>query len=211
MVKQLETWYINKYRDKWSLSDWRKKVNDKESDMPFILLTGEMNLESISIDNHVRYLWRFNRSETISTVLSRIDSAKLWIKPTDSVFNNFEDVFHYVCDKINTPKIPYVGQLAIYDISLHLVWLWNDEKLQPNSYVYLHALPQSAYSRLVKEGLINKLKLKKGRICMTEFKRYFPNLRADEIEDMFCLVGKSIRKIDKKKDVVSITNIIKYG
>ena len=43
---------------------------------------------------------------------------------------------------------------------------------------------------------------------MTDFTLYFPNLRADEIEDLLCWIGKAIRILDKGSSKISIANIL---
>ena len=80
--------------------------------------------------------------------------------------------------------------------------------LLPKDYVYIHALPQRAYRRLVKEGMIKNLIVKNGKIKTAEFWPYFPNLRADEIEDILCWLGKSIRILEKNNMKINIANIV---
>lgn len=209
MIIQLEEWYITNIRKKDNKPLWIDSFSNNDANKSFILLTGEIDLKSMSLSNHLRYLWRFNYKITIDTILKRIDDAKLWEIPQNNILNNFEDIYNYVYKKINNPKVRYIGQLAIYDISLHLVWLWGMTHLMPKDYVYIHALPKRAHSRLVKEGIIKNLTVTNGMIKTTEFKPYFPNLNAYEIEDLLCTIGKVIRMIVRDSNKVNIANITK--
>ena len=86
--------------------------------------------------------------------------------------------------------------------------MWGETDLLPKDYVYIHALPERAYRRFVKEGVIKNLIVKNGKIKTIEFRLYFPNLRADEIEDLLCWLGKSIRILEKNNMKINIANIV---
>ena len=206
---QLEKWYIANIREKNDVPKWRDDFERIGIDKSFMILTGVSDLSSMPRNNHLRYLWRFNHKDAIDTVIERINKAQLWVKPIDIVLNNFEELYKYVVDKVNTPEIKFIGQLAIYDISIHLALLWNEQNLIPKDYVYLHALPERAYRRLVKEGIIKKLSFKNGNIKTTDLRPYFPTLHAYEIEDLLCHIGKAIRELDKRGSKVTIANIFK--
>jgi hypothetical protein len=206
-MKQIEKWYITNIRDNNNAQRWLDIFHNAGENKPFVILTGVSDQESMSLDNHLRYLWRFNYEEAINTILERINKAKLWEKPSISL-SDFEDLYDYVYDKVNNPKVKYIGQLAIYDICIHLIWLWGEINLLPKDYVYIHALPKRVYHRLVKEGIIKKLIVKNGKIKTSEFWPYFPNLRADEIEDLLCWLGKSIRILEKNNMKINIANIV---
>ena len=162
-MEQLEKWYIANVRKKNNDQKWHN-LDKIGVDKSFMILTGECNINSMLRNNHMRYLWRFNHKESINTIIERINISILWEKPQGIVLNNFEELYNYVLNKINTPKVKYIGQLAIYDISIHLTLLWDNPKLMPKDYVYLHALPERAYRRLVKERIIKKLAFKNGKI-----------------------------------------------
>lgn len=49
--------------------------------------------------------------------------------------------------------------------------------------------------------------VKNGKIELSYFGKYFPNLRADEIEDLLCWIGKAIRNLDKRGSKVTKTSI----
>jgi hypothetical protein len=206
-MKQIEKWYITNIRDNNNAQRWLDIFHNAGENKPFVILTGVSNQESMSLDNHLRYLWRFNYEEAINTILERINKAKLWEKPSISL-SDFEDLYDYVYDKVNNPKVKYIGQLAIYDICIHLIWLWGEINLLPKDYVYIHALPRRVYHRLVKEGIIKKLIVKNGKIKTAEFRLYFPLLRSDEIEDLLCWLGKSIRILEKNNMKINIANIV---
>lgn len=205
-MKQLAKLYIARIRYRHYCQKWLAVFNTAKN-KPFILLTGVKNLATMPRDNHMRYLWRFNYIVSIKTIFSRMNKCKLWVKPKAPVFKTFEDLYDYVNKKINNPKVKYIDQLAIYDISLHLVWLWGNLNLLPQQYVYIHALPKRAYQRLLKQGLMTPGIVKNGKIELSYFGKYFPNLRADEIEDLLCWIGKAIRNLDKRGSKVTKTSI----
>ena len=128
MIKQLEEWYITNIRKKNSKPFWIDNFQNKDVNKPFILFTGEIDLKSMPLNNHLRYLWRFNHEEAINTIFERINKAKLWDKPSIAL-SSFEDLYDYVYDKVNNPKVKYIGQLAIYDICIHLIRLWGETDL----------------------------------------------------------------------------------
>ena len=206
-MKQIEKWYITNIRENNNVQRWSDIFLNAGENKPFVILTGESGQESMPLDNHLRYLSRFNHEEAINTIFERINKAKLWEKPSIAL-NSFEDLYDYVYDKVNNPKVKYIGQLAIYDVCIHLIWLWGETDLLPKDYVYIHALPERAYRRLVKEGIIKNLIVKDGKIKISEFWPYFPNLRADEIEDLLCWLGKSIRILEKNNMKINIANIV---
>lgn len=206
-MKRIEKWYITNIRGKNDVKKWLSTFYSSDN-KDLIILAGECSIKSMCRSNHVSYLWRFNYQETITTILNKINDTKLWVEPTGIPINSFEELYDYVYKTINTPKIKYIGQLVVYDICIRLVLFWGHLNLMPKEYVYIHALPKRAYYRLVKEGILKKIVFTQGRIKMTDFTLYFPNLRADEIEDLLCWIGKAIRILDKGSSKISIANIL---
>lgn len=105
-MKQIEKWYITNIRDNNNAQRWLDIFHNAGENKPFVILTGVSDQESMSLDNHLRYLWRFNYEEAINTILERINKAKLWEKPSISL-SDFEDLYDYVYDnvKINIDNI----------------------------------------------------------------------------------------------------------
>ena len=217
VIEQLEKLYITNIRgnvaqsDKDDVQEWIDAFQKDGAKKSFMILTRVSDVQMMARNHHLRYLWRFNRKNTIATILGRIENVKLWEKPTNVIFYSFEDLFNYCFEIVNNPKVKYIGQLAIYDLSIHLALLWRDCNLMPKEYVYIHALPKKSYNRLVREGIIKKFVIYNGKIKTVDIKPYFPHLQADEIEDLLCWVGKIIREIDKDCNQVNLANIIKYA
>jgi len=141
------------------------------------------------------YLWRFRRNWVYrDELLQRIRSSNLWSASLVGI-NNFEDLYSYVWNTLNNPKIPMISQLAIYDISVRLVYLQPNNLLMPKNIVYIHALPMKAFNLLVKKNIVKGVKRNTPQVPHSKLAGYFSGLDAFQIEDLLCQLGKSIRRV----------------
>lgn len=199
MTSILAEWYktyiaIRNYQDIF-LSNFSQAKNDDEKAK--ILLTGELLLKR---SNHMLYLWRFPRNRSSrDELLRRIKESKLWATPI-SPYKNFDALYQFVEGELNNPRIPHIGQLAIYDIALHLTYL-NNGNPKPKDYVYVHALPLKACKCLQNNGFLRELNLT-SKIPFLSLSQSFPGLTADEFEDLLCQLGKSIRRVGAKNTYI---------
>ena len=65
-MKQIEKWYITNIRENNNVQRWSDIFLNAGENKPFVILTGESGQESMPLDNHLRYLWRFNHEEAIN-------------------------------------------------------------------------------------------------------------------------------------------------
>lgn len=196
MTKDLAKWYkayiASRNIKAEFLSNFSLATNDDEKAV--IMLAGELRLQR---DNHMRYLWRFPKNRpSKDELLRRIKALKLWGTPISHI-HDFDALYLFVERKLNIPKIHQIRQLAIYDIALHLTYL-NSGNPKPKNYVYIHALPLKAFKVLQNNGILLGLKLT-SKISFSSLSPFFPGLTADEIEDLLCQLGKSIRRVGGRK------------
>jgi hypothetical protein len=196
MTHELAKWYFTYFKATNFIlyrGNFMAILSTPSVDKAFVMLAGEMKL---SRDNHMRYLWRFPKNEPYrKKILKKIDDLKLW-KISFAGFKSFEDLYDYVWDSLNNPKIPQIGQLVIYDVALHLAYIEGTNRLMPKDLVYLHALPHNAYEILLSKGVLpSSFKKSSTKIDLALLVPLFPGLTAYQIEDLFCQIGKSIRRI----------------
>lgn len=205
LTVDLACWY-KKYRTTvfcTLCSDLKKHLSIPTVDKALVLLWGDIKLAR---DNHMWYLWRFPKNHpSRDELLRRINSSSLWAMSFTGIAN-FEDLYDNVWKTINTPKITFVGQLVIYDISLHLACLEGTGRLMPKDIVYIHALPLRPYNVLISTEFLPSSSFKKNemKIEYLRLSHYFPGLTAYEIEDLFCQLGKSMRRIIKSRSPKNI-------
>lgn len=63
---------------------------------------------------------------------------------------SFEEIYHIVANA----KIKHIGNLTIYDISLHIAYLLNPKALLPKAFVYLNAGAMVGAMALYNKGLL---------------------------------------------------------
>lgn len=196
LTEELANWYLthvvregNTYAD-----NLRKALNNPGADKAIILLTGE---EKRSRDNHVGYLWRFPKTFPYRLeLLKRMTNDKLWNMSLTG-FSCFEDLYNNLRERY---KMSYIGQLAIYDIAIHTIYATGNVSLLPKDFVYVHALPVQGFRFLKKHSELNntKITIKNGKVPFSKLTKYFPGLDAVQLEDLFCYVGKSVRRVNGK-------------
>lgn len=204
----LREWYKNDFNSYPCKDFWKHWNKPTCTNKPFVLVVSKDRLFK---GCHPGYLWRFRRNwQYRDELLKKISVKKIWTKKLNGI-QDFEELYKQVWETLNNPKIPQIGQLVIYDIALHLAYIEHMEgtkRLMPENHVYLHALPENAFGDMKKKGLLPpNLKIIKGTIPFIQFNtipyneisQCFPNLSAAEIEDLFCQIGKSIRRIKKGK------------
>jgi len=191
MTKELTKWY-NKYHNDYCCDDFLRTFNNpKNMNMAFILLVGDVKLYR---DCHAQYLWRFSKNHpSRDEILKRINATQLW-GASISHLKTFEELYDFVRKQLNNPKIPQIDQLIIYDIALRLACI-KDREFLPKDYVYVHALPLKAWKNLVLNGIITGIRVVDGKIPYSKISSHFPGLSACEIEDLFCDLGKSMRRV----------------
>ncbi|MBO5629755.1 MAG: hypothetical protein J5965_11850 [Aeriscardovia sp.] len=199
MTTILSKWYITIIRPGKNLCSAPPKAPRNADDWAWYLLAGVMYGDKISPSNHAKYLWHFKKTiYSRNIILNKIKVTKLWFQPSGRTFTDFEDLYCYVWNTLNYPKVTFIGQLIIYDISVRLAALW-DCSLLPAKKVYVHALPMKAYNELVRKRLLKGLSLNQNIIDMPNISHHFPGLTAWEIEDILCEIGKSIRRVRKRQ------------
>ena len=197
MITKSTNWYITMIRPGKNLCSSPPKAPQNDDDWAWYLLAGVLYGDIISPSNHAKYLWRFKRTiYSRDIILNKIKVTKLWVQPAGRTFTDFEELYDYVWNTLNNPKVAFIGQLIIYDISVRLAALW-DCCLLPAKKVYVHALPMKAYNELVRKNLLKGLSLNQNIIDMPDISHHFPGLTAWEIEDILCEIGKSIRRVRK--------------
>lgn len=211
MTKELTNWYKKYHSNNNNLIRFMSLFNQPNNDKAFVMLTGEDKLKR---DSHPFYLWRFNKNwSSRDEILRRIRATQLW-NCNFNTFNSFEDLYDFVWNNLNNPKISQIGQLVIYDISVHLAYKEGSLRLMPKDKVYIHALPKRAFGVLVKNNIVKGIKPSVDTIPYSQMASQFKGISAAEIENLFCYTGKSIRRVKggkaakttEESDIDSIVN-----
>lgn len=195
MIKDLVNWYL-KYFTKCNCKLFLSAFNNPAYEKALVLLVGNSKLKR---DCHPYYLWRFRKNWPYrDKLLKRIRTSAIWNGPFTHL-TNFEDLYADVWNKLNNPRIPYISQLVIYDIARYLACIEGSGCLMPKDFVYIHALPLKALYVMKNNGFLSNLKITNGKISVSDLSPYFHSLSAEEIEDLFCQLGKSLRRVGKGK------------
>ncbi len=191
ITEKIAEWYLTNVatRDPQNLRDALKNPGANKVE---IMLIGEGKRKR---DNHLGYLWRFPRTFPYRIeLLKRIANDELW-NMSMSGFCCFEDLYNELWNRY---KMKYINQLVIYDLALNIIYATGNVSLLPKEYVYVHALPLKGFGFLKKYSELKKTKkiLKNGKIPFRMLTNYFPGLNASQLEDLFCYVGKSVRRVN---------------
>ena len=193
MTNELTQWYLKDYLN--NKQDDSKRILrcflDNTNDKAMVLFIGNNH---INRECHQQYLWRFPKNwSSKDELLKRIRETALWDVSFDHL-DNFENLYSLVWDRLNTPRIPQIQQLVIYDIAVHLAYI-NEERLLPKDVVYIHALPLKAWNTLIKNHILNGFKANIPQVQFSRLSPYFNGLSALQIEDLLCELGKSMRRV----------------
>lgn len=121
--------------------------------------------------------------------------------------NVFEDLYSLIYETVNTPKIKYVGHVAMYDITLRFGCSFIQPAVMPKDYVYLHGPVMDSFEFLfpeIQNSIVKHPADGHPMIPTSLLQPLFSGMTCSEIEDLFCNVGKCIMFL--KSGVVSSRN-----
>ena len=170
--------FVKTYQSNYNLHErWNKKCSFEEA---------VFGAKPDKTDPHQKYFPKVRLHE-IANLL-----AKQW---NSSAFNDFEDLYDYVCSILYKSKtnpdgnIKTPNSLIFYDIALRLSAQYN---VWPEKYVYLNGNGPSDGAKAL--GL-EKFKYKNKRIAYSVITAQYPDLAdldAAEIEDFLCVCKKEL-------------------
>lgn len=133
------------------------------------------------------HLWYLKLHDAIyKDLINEIIARKLWATPLAS-YSSFEDLYYWLNSWM---KRPYINQLAIYDVALHIINAQGATSLLPRDVVYVHAKPMLGLKDAYNKGYIAyKPKGNKMQIDRAKLPEFNP-MDSYYIESFLCQVGK---------------------
>lgn len=194
LLHNLASWYRTYIFKNMAIADadfiLRFKKAKTDNDKATILLYENLPMPK---GCHQWYLKCF-RIKSGKSAVCTIESKRLWLIP--KTITDFEQLYEYVAK--NLCGIPYIGQMTFYDIALRIAIINNNPSLFPQKSVYLHALSFLALRMLIRKGYISRIPLSKTINNVSTFGMLTQlSLDARMIEDLFCYVYKSRKRVER--------------
>ena len=157
---------------------------------------------NLIIDEGSGHLWYLNVSaiKCRNTAIKIILQHKLY--DHDFKGQTFEQIYIYVKSlfvDINGLRIKNLGQLAFYDITMHIV-LSKSLNVWPEK-VYYHATPGVAAKYILDKCYPPKKHKKEGIVSVTMFETYFGKIPAHYIESILCDMQKSKKRYYEDRQI----------